>query len=101
MGTSPPSVTGSKRDGGMGMMRQRPSRDAAGATPSGGLEALLRVHLGARVSDGLGGILVRLQRQLKGVPEVAPELVELHDLRPRETRGDGIREALGDGVGNG
>src|SRR5687767_14275434 len=48
------------------------------------LKAVGRVHRRARVGDGLGGILPRLEHELPRVREVGPEVVELLDLRPRE-----------------
>jgi len=61
-----------------------------------GLEAVGLVHRGARVRDGLGGVLTGLQDELQRVAEVAPEVVQLLDLRVRclGRRLDGVQALL-------
>ena len=60
------------------------------ATPScsyvDGLEAVRLIHRRAGVGDGGDRVGTGLEDELLGVAEVAPEVVELLDLRTREAR---------------
>ena len=59
-----------------------------------GLEAVRLVHRRARVGDGRDRVGTGLEDQLLGIAEVAPEVVELLDLRTREAGGHRVGEAL-------